>query len=201
MKQETKDVKVKILEAAKKLFARGGFEGTTVRQICEEAGVALALVSYHFGGKENVFYALFESSVPRFLSTSYELKDPEADLKHFIHEFVQLRLAEPELINLLQQEIIMQSPRMEKLQTYIYTLWKQLRNILEAGKEQGCFHFASLKQTLHFIIGALIFTRNVPALDDLFESSVNEQENADCAEDIAANTIHFILNGLRRNTV
>jgi len=196
MVQDTNDVKAKILGAAKKLFARNGFEGTTVRQICEEAGVALALVSYHFGGKEKVFYALFESSIPNYATAIYTLQDPEADFSHFIHEFVRLRQTEPELINLLQQEIIMQSPRMEKLQAYVYTLWKQLRNILEAGRAKGCFQFTSLKQTLHFIIGALIFTRNVPALDDLFETTVME-ENSESVDEIAACTVHFLLNGLK----
>ncbi|EPY13373.1 MULTISPECIES: TetR/AcrR family transcriptional regulator [Paenibacillus] len=195
MVQDTNDVKAKILGAAKKLFARNGFEGTSVRQICEEAGVALALVSYHFGGKEKVFYALFESSIPNYATAIYTLQDPEADFSHFIHEFVRLRQTEPELINLLQQEIIMQSPRMEKLQAYVYTLWKQLRDILEAGRAKGCFQFTSLKQTLHFIIGALIFTRNVPALDDLFETTVKE-ENAESVDEIAACTVHFLLNGL-----
>lgn len=196
MVQDTNDVKAKILGAAKKLFARNGFEGTTVRQICEEAGIALALVSYHFGGKEKVFYALFESSIPNYATATYALQDPEADFAHFIHEFVRLRQTEPELINLLQQEIIMQSPRMEKLQAYVYTLWKQLRDILEAGRAKGCFQFTSLKQTLHFIIGALIFTRNVPALDDLFETTVKE-ENAESVDEIAACTVHFLLNGLK----
>ncbi|TQR44555.1 TetR/AcrR family transcriptional regulator [Paenibacillus popilliae] len=196
MVQDTNDVKAKILDAAKKLFARNGFEGTTVRQICEEAGVALALVSYHFGGKEKVFYALFESSIPNYATAIYTLQDPEADFSHFIHEFVRLRQTEPELINLLQQEIIMQSPRMEKLQAYVYTLWKQLRDILKAGRAKGCFQFTSLKQTLHFIIGALIFTRNVPALDDLFETTVME-ENTESVDEIAACTVHFLLNGLK----
>ncbi|MCY7482922.1 TetR family transcriptional regulator [Paenibacillus alvei] len=196
MVQNTNDVKVKILDAAKKLFARNGFEGTSVRQICEEAGVAIALVSYHFGGKEKVFYALFESLIPHYVTTTYTLKDPVSDFTHFIHQFVVLRQSEPELINLLQQEIIMQSPRMEKLQAYVYTLWKQLRDIIEAGREQGCFHFTSLKQTLHFIIGALIFTRNVPALDDLFETT-GKEEHTESMEEISASTVHFLLNGLQ----
>lgn len=64
MDTEQSDVKLRILLAARKLFARQGFDRTTVRQICEEAGVNLALVSYHFGGKEKVFYALFERIFP-----------------------------------------------------------------------------------------------------------------------------------------
>ena len=49
-------MKIRILLAAKKLFAKQGFDGTSVRQICEEAGANVALVSYYFGGKEKVFY-------------------------------------------------------------------------------------------------------------------------------------------------
>lgn len=55
------EMKMRILLAAKKLFAKQGFDGTSVRQICEEAGANVALVSYYFGGKENVFRALFEN--------------------------------------------------------------------------------------------------------------------------------------------
>ncbi|WP_019420504.1 TetR/AcrR family transcriptional regulator [Paenibacillus sp. OSY-SE] len=196
MKQDEKDVKMKILDAAKVLFARKGFEGTTVRQICDEAGVALALVSYHFGGKENVFYALFDAFAPDFLNTEYELENPEKDLRAFIREFVRLRMAEPELINLLQQEIIMQSPRMEKLQRYLFALWMQLRRILEAGREKGCFDFESMKHTLHFIIGSLIFTRIAPSIDDIFESA-DMQGKEESVEAVAAYTTRFIVNGLK----
>ncbi|MCY9515988.1 TetR/AcrR family transcriptional regulator [Paenibacillus apiarius] len=196
MKLDEKDVKIKIMDAAKVLFARKGFEGTTVRQICDEAGVALALVSYHFGGKENVFYALFDAFAPGFLHAEYELENPEEDLRAFIREFVRLRMAEPELINLLQQEIILQSPRLDKLQRYLHALWMQLRGILEAGREKGSFDFESLKHTLHFIIGTLIFTRIAPAMDDIFESE-DMQGKEESAEAIAAYTTRFILNGLK----
>ncbi|MBN3527402.1 TetR/AcrR family transcriptional regulator [Paenibacillus apiarius] len=196
MKLDEKDVKIKIMDAAKVLFARKGFEGTTVRQICDEAGVALALVSYHFGGKENVFYALFDAFAPGFLNAEYELENPEEDLRAFIREFVRLRMAEPELINLLQQEIILQSPRLDKLQRYLHALWMQLRGILEAGREKGSFDFESLKHTLHFIIGTLIFTRIAPAMDDIFESE-DMQGKEESAEAIAAYTTRFILNGLK----
>lgn len=35
--------------AAKSFFARHGFEGTSLRKICEEAGANISLVSFHFG--------------------------------------------------------------------------------------------------------------------------------------------------------
>jgi AcrR family transcriptional regulator len=56
-KRTTKD---KLLDAAEKLFARKGFHGTSLRDITGEAGVDLALVNYHFGGKKALFAAVLE---------------------------------------------------------------------------------------------------------------------------------------------
>lgn len=50
---------VQILEAAEKLFADKGFEGTSVRDIAEGAGVNLAMISYYFGSKEKLMEAMF----------------------------------------------------------------------------------------------------------------------------------------------
>src|SRR5882724_3417897 len=59
-KTGTKPGKERILDAAERLFARHGFYGVSVRDITEEAGVDVALVSYHFGGKRELFTAVFQ---------------------------------------------------------------------------------------------------------------------------------------------
>ncbi|MBA2250797.1 MAG: TetR/AcrR family transcriptional regulator [Chitinophagaceae bacterium] len=51
---------IQILETAEKLFAAKGFECTTVRDIAEEAGVNLAMISYYFGSKAKLMEYLFE---------------------------------------------------------------------------------------------------------------------------------------------
>jgi AcrR family transcriptional regulator len=48
-----------ILDAAERVFALCGFEGASMRQIATEAGVAQALLHYHFGTKEKLFHAMF----------------------------------------------------------------------------------------------------------------------------------------------
>ncbi|HEY2685696.1 MAG TPA: TetR family transcriptional regulator [Steroidobacteraceae bacterium] len=52
--------KERILDAAESLFARHGFYGVSVRDITEAARVDVALVSYHFGGKRELFTAVFQ---------------------------------------------------------------------------------------------------------------------------------------------
>jgi AcrR family transcriptional regulator len=59
-KSRPKPGKERILDAAERLFARHGFYGISVRDITEEAGVDVALVSYHFGGKRELFAAVFQ---------------------------------------------------------------------------------------------------------------------------------------------
>ncbi|MEO5702142.1 MAG: TetR/AcrR family transcriptional regulator [Casimicrobiaceae bacterium] len=51
----TKD---RILDAAEALFMEQGFEATSLRQLTAAAGVNLAAVNYHFGGKEVLFEAV-----------------------------------------------------------------------------------------------------------------------------------------------
>lgn len=50
---------IQIMESAEKLFAEKGFAGTSVRDIADEAGVNLAMISYYFGSKEKLLEAIF----------------------------------------------------------------------------------------------------------------------------------------------
>ena len=62
MKKKTagRPAKERILDAAEQLFAQRGFYGVSLRDITQAAGVDVALVSYHFGGKRELFTAVFE---------------------------------------------------------------------------------------------------------------------------------------------
>jgi len=48
------DTKQRILDTAERLFAEQGYDATSLRHIIAEAGVNLAAVHYHFGGKDEV---------------------------------------------------------------------------------------------------------------------------------------------------
>jgi AcrR family transcriptional regulator len=51
---------IHILDEAEKLFARNGYDGTTVRDIAQAAEVNLAMISYYFGSKEKLIEMLFQ---------------------------------------------------------------------------------------------------------------------------------------------
>lgn len=52
-----------ILDAARRLFARHGYDGASMRAIAAAARVDVALVSYHFGSKADLFAASLELPV------------------------------------------------------------------------------------------------------------------------------------------
>lgn len=49
-----------IMDAAKELFARQGFEGTTTRQIAQRARVNEAIIFRHFPTKEDLYWAVLD---------------------------------------------------------------------------------------------------------------------------------------------
>ena len=65
----------RLLDAAERLFAERGFEGTPLRAVAEAAGVNPALVSYYFGGKRGLLEAVFEQALEPMASALQDLMD------------------------------------------------------------------------------------------------------------------------------
>lgn len=61
VKELNKNTEQKIIEVAKNLFAEKGFYGTSIRDICKLAEVNISLISYYFGGKEELYKVVVNS--------------------------------------------------------------------------------------------------------------------------------------------
>ena len=60
--------KQNIIQAATRLFAEQGFEGTSTLQIANEAVVTEPLIYYHFKGKDELFSHILETSFKEYFS-------------------------------------------------------------------------------------------------------------------------------------
>ncbi|MBD0383705.1 TetR/AcrR family transcriptional regulator [Paenibacillus sedimenti] len=185
------DMRMRILLAAKKLFAKNGYDATSVRQICEEAGANVALVSYYFGGKESVYHEIFRQffpsgRLPEFLS----IEDPVEGIQTIIREVILIRNADLDLITMMQREIITVSTRVEKIREFVYPLWQKVRDFLEKGRQQGLFQFESLDSTLMFVLGSMFFYKQ----RDFFELLFTE-ERPD-TQTLIRQTTTYIMNAL-----
>lgn len=54
-KKINKNAEQKIIEVATELFAKDGFEGTSIREICKKADINISMISYYFGGKKELY--------------------------------------------------------------------------------------------------------------------------------------------------
>ena len=61
----------RILSVATRLFAEQGYNGVALRQVCLAAKVNLALMSYHFGTKEQLLFEIFQNGT-RFTNQERE---------------------------------------------------------------------------------------------------------------------------------
>lgn len=61
--ENTKEINAekKIMEIATELFALNGLEGTSIRDICKKANVNVSMISYYFGGKNELYQRIVEN--------------------------------------------------------------------------------------------------------------------------------------------
>lgn len=67
------DKRETIMDAAVELFAVKGFEGSSIREIAQAAGVNLAMINYYFGTKEKLFEQLVLHRATNILSATGEI--------------------------------------------------------------------------------------------------------------------------------
>ena len=83
--------KTRLLEAAGEEFAAKGFEGATIRAICQRAGANIAAVNYHFGDKEKLYAATVRYAhvcATRHTTAAEASKlSPRERLRLFVHGF------------------------------------------------------------------------------------------------------------------
>lgn len=137
---------IHIMQAAEQLFADKGFDGTSVRDIAESAGVNLAMISYYFGSKEKLMEAMFAHR-----SSSFRLQLENMILNKALNPLQKIeQLADQYIDKLLSQQCfhrIMVREQMVSHNSFIGTQIQQLkmrnqaliRQLIEEGQQQKLF--------------------------------------------------------------
>lgn len=101
-----------LIQAAQRVFARKGLDGATVKDLADEAGVNVSLVSYHFGGKEGLYRAALESVGRNRLEYAHRILgdlprskgDAVTRLRIFVEEFLRFHAENQEVSQILSRE-------------------------------------------------------------------------------------------------
>lgn len=102
--------RVAILAAAEGLFAQQGFDGTSMQQIGDSAGVARSTPAYFFHSKEELYEAVLARVVARAaeaMARAYgEGESPEDAVESYVGAFLDFLGREQNFVRLIQREAL-----------------------------------------------------------------------------------------------
>lgn len=112
--------KEKILETALTLFAKNGYDGTSVEQIAQDVGIKAPSLYKHFKGKEDILNALIDIAEARYEESFGSAKKngtiPE-NIDGFIHEMmkrIRFTMSDP-IIKKMRIFLVQEQFRSERL--------------------------------------------------------------------------------------
>jgi AcrR family transcriptional regulator len=85
-----------ILAAARKVFARGGFDAGILDEIAKEAGVAKGTLYLYFRNKTDIYKAVLDHDMKALKESTLERLDMATGLENKIRAFVMVRLERAE---------------------------------------------------------------------------------------------------------
>ncbi|MBN2322302.1 MAG: TetR/AcrR family transcriptional regulator [Spirochaetes bacterium] len=66
-KRDAEGTKSRVLKSAEKLFARKGFNGTSIADISKDSGISDGLILYHFKSKDKLYQEVIERVAARYM--------------------------------------------------------------------------------------------------------------------------------------
>lgn len=95
------DVQQRIVEAARKVFTRKGFAGTSMREIADAAEVNKGLLHYYKWDKRKLFRTVFDEAFRQFAGQVNEIFDSDLPffdkIEAFVDSYMHLLLTNPYL--------------------------------------------------------------------------------------------------------
>lgn len=133
-------VRERLLEAARELFTRYGYDGVSLRRLAREAGATPAMIHYYFEDKHGLFRTLLEEVlVPRFETLEARSTQRPVTLAEFVQVYIRMFADNPWMPPLVFREILEgdEGYRRQFAQRVAGRLFPILRGALEAEIEAG----------------------------------------------------------------
>ncbi len=144
-KPEEPSAREKIQRAAARLYAVRGYEGTSMREIAEAAGVTKPLVFYHFESKERLYASILTEAIDACMSAGRQiLAEPQSAterVRSFLRHHVSVIREKPEVFAFAFQILAMPGdlPLGFDYRSAGRELFGQVVQMIEAGRESGEF--------------------------------------------------------------
>jgi AcrR family transcriptional regulator len=152
----------RILDAAKKEFARKGLGGARVDDIAERAKANKRMIYHYFESKENLFQRVLEEAYVDIRTAEQKLQldhlEPKEALERLIRFTWKYYLDNPEFLTMVNSENLHKARHLKKskvVQVLSRRLVAMVDTILERGANQGVFRKGIDPVQLNITIAAI----------------------------------------------
>jgi len=152
-----------LLAAAAGLFSARGFDGVTVAEVARQAGANKALISYHFGGKLQLYRTILRETFEELLSRVEPLRSDAHPPDQVLREFIALvgdtaGSRRPHLSRMMLREVIAGGPHLDQqILVYPMRVFAVVQEIIERGVRECVFRPVDPVLTHLSLVGSLIF--------------------------------------------
>lgn len=154
--------KERIERVARRVFARNGFDGASIRQIVTEARVTKPALYYYFKNKRELFLSLLEEAVAPLCDELERVargdgtpRDRMTGIIGAVHQFVQER---PDEFRLLHRAVERREPEVQVLaQKYFRRNFRAISGVLQEGVNRGEFRSVNVPQATFSVIAILVY--------------------------------------------
>jgi AcrR family transcriptional regulator len=159
-------VRDRLLAVGCELFARQGYDGTSVRDITRRARANLGAITYHFGSKEALYHEVMASRVEplvQMVARAAALPGTPLDrVEAIVRTFLDYVAAHPEMPKLILRELAAERPLPPPAQRAMQRNFGSLVEAVAAGQRDGSIRpgepallaFSVMAQPFFFAIGA-----------------------------------------------
>ena len=191
-KPRTRDAeatKARILDAAKREFAKNGLGGARVDVIAEKARANKRMIYHYFESKEGLFQTILENAYVDIRTAEQKLNldhlAPEEALERLVRFTWDYYLKNPEFLTLVNSENLHRAKHLKKsevVKVYSRKFVSMVKTILDRGVEAGVFRAGVDPVQLNITIaaigyyyltnrftGSIVFERDLMAKDALEE--------------------------------
>ncbi|MGL4207752.1 MAG: TetR/AcrR family transcriptional regulator [Candidatus Adiutrix sp.] len=146
MSTEPKERALEILQLATRLFAKHGYEGVSVRDICSALDLNCSTISYYFGGKKGLYLEVLKSQFESYESCLNTIisqnTNPKEELEALCSQSSHIHALSPHLSMISARESCNPSPEyMEALHAHEAKYnGGHLAALIRTGQQQGFFN-------------------------------------------------------------
>lgn len=185
---EYNEKQLAIINAAEKLFSITGFDGASVRDIANEAGVNVAMISYYFGSKDKLMEAVFEHKTYRMRLKVENLMQEKGmscreKVNILIEDYIEKFISQPQFHKIMLREQLSYKPGgvCDMVQELKKRNLASIRKLIQEGQKSGEFKrnidvplmMATMVGTVSQVIISQRFYQEVNNLGHLSEEEYN----------------------------